>query len=44
MTSIVPPSTASTHSPPTKFFCWDTVTLIETSRVASLRAYRASDR
>ena len=28
-TSIVPPSTASTHSPPTKFFCWETVTLIE---------------
>src|ERR1051325_9877077 len=27
-TSIVPPSTASTHSPPTKFLCWETVTLI----------------
>src|SRR5919198_3015736 len=28
MTSIVPPSTASTHSPPTKFLCWETVTLM----------------
>src|SRR2546430_3678522 len=27
-TSIVPPSTASSHSPPTKFFCWDAVTLM----------------
>src|SRR5437763_14672197 len=27
-TSIVPPSAASTHSPPTKFFCWETVTLM----------------
>src|SRR5438132_12255405 len=28
-TSIVPPSTASTHSPPTKFLRCETVTLIE---------------
>src|SRR3954471_16036741 len=27
-TSIVPPSTASTHLPPTKFLCCETVTLI----------------
>src|SRR3954451_22644891 len=27
-TSIVPPSIASTHLPPTKFLCWETVTLI----------------
>jgi hypothetical protein len=27
-TSIVPPSTASTHSPPTKFLCCETVTLM----------------
>src|SRR5215210_6048154 len=30
-TSIVPPSTASTHSPPTKFLCCETVTLIRKS-------------
>src|SRR5437773_1395211 len=35
-TSIVPPSTASTHSPPTKFLCWETVTLIEDLPFASL--------
>src|SRR3954452_19817600 len=34
-TSIVPPSTASTHSPPTKFLCWETVTLIETLPVST---------
>src|SRR5436190_10385316 len=37
-TSIVPPSTASTHSPPTKFFCWETVTLIANLPGRSLRS------
>src|SRR3954454_6538170 len=34
-TSIVAPSTASTHSPPTKFLCWETVTLIENLPVST---------
>src|SRR3954470_866733 len=37
-TSIVPPSTASTNSPPTKFLRWETVTLIENLPLAEVES------
>ena len=39
-TSIVPPSTASTHLPPTKFLCCETVTLIESLPVETAISLR----
>jgi hypothetical protein len=38
----VPPSTASTNFPPTKFLCCETVTLMKASRSKLRPAYRAT--
>src|SRR5438876_3584646 len=39
-TSIVSPLEASSHSPPTRFLCWDTVTLISSSSSSGMSLYR----